>query len=117
MEVLQRGQAAAGVSPYIVGDLAGVGQRDRSIDGQRLFGVQAMTKPPRGSTPSSILVNTALADCQTIPRIAAVMMRPMIESGDVGFNFLLIIFGAIGHELLHLRRIDALHHSSPSSEI
>jgi hypothetical protein len=82
----------------------GVGERDRWIDGQRHFGVQAMTKPPRTNRldaqyasymlcgvaeltcdlglESSILVSTALADCQTIPRITAVMMRPMIgESG------------------------------------
>ena len=38
---------AASVFLHVVGDFAGLGQRERRIDGQRHLGVEAMTKPPR----------------------------------------------------------------------
>jgi hypothetical protein len=47
MQALQRRQMPAGMSLDVLGYLPGVGERDRWIDGQRHFGVQAMTKPPR----------------------------------------------------------------------
>lgn len=56
---------------------------DQGLSPVRSFYLEDHRRATSGSTPSSILVNTAFADCQTTPGMATVISRP-IKGSDRG---------------------------------
>jgi hypothetical protein len=70
-----------GFGVQVMTDPSGAGAIDRGDAGHVLCGVAQLIGDVR-STPSRRRVNTALADCHTMPKIMAVMISPTSGSAS-----------------------------------